>query len=51
MSPSSCPLAHDDSATFGADEWLERVCDAMKTLDLVVLGSWTATFESPKPEG
>ena len=30
-------LIHDDRATFRAGEWLERVSDAMKTLDLVVL--------------
>lgn len=29
-------LTHDDAAVFDADEWLERVASAMKTLDLVV---------------
>jgi predicted ATPase len=29
-------LTHDDATPFDADEWLERVDDAMATLDLVV---------------
>src|SRR5688572_31487159 len=29
-------LAHDESASFDAGEWLERAGDAMRTLDLVV---------------
>jgi predicted ATPase len=29
-------LVHDDRATFDADDWLERVNDALKSLDLVV---------------
>jgi predicted ATPase len=29
-------LAHEESASFDADEWLERVRDAMEMLDLIV---------------
>lgn len=29
-------LAHDDAASFDADDWLDRIQDAMQTLDLVV---------------